>query len=213
MRVRKNRGRTTNFIGKFPSLKLNRIILWRSLLERDYLHLLEFDPDVVYYKEQPFQIDSINDDVHNYTPDFLVERTDKRQIIEVKPEQYVTNEENAVLYLSLASVCRAKGYEFLVVTDTMVRAQPCLNNVKLLWRYARTPLTPQHQILCHNFMLRCTQANFTEVIQFFELNCIAKDVVYALMYRGALAFDITQPINSEIILFLPETSVVARKVS
>jgi hypothetical protein len=43
-------------IGKFPSLKMNRVIWWESQLERDYIYLLEIDPEVLSYSEQPFTI-------------------------------------------------------------------------------------------------------------------------------------------------------------
>ena len=41
-----NRG-TKKIIGKFPSLKMNTAIWWESQLERDYIYLLEIDPDVL----------------------------------------------------------------------------------------------------------------------------------------------------------------------
>lgn len=213
MRVRKNRGETTRFIGKFPSVKLNRIVLWRSQLERDYLYLLEFDPDVLYYQERPFQIDSVDNRLHNHTPDFLVERTNKRQIIDVRPEKNLAGEESAVSYRSLVSICYEKGYEFVIVTDAMIRAQPRLDNIKLLWRYARTPLTTQQQILCYSFMKKTRQASFAVVTQLYETNGMGKEIVYALMYNGMLAFDITQTISSGTALSLPRTTAVARKVS
>ncbi|MGQ4648881.1 hypothetical protein [Lyngbya aestuarii] len=43
-------------IGKFPSLKMNAVIWWESQLERDYIYLLEIDPEVLSYGEQPLTI-------------------------------------------------------------------------------------------------------------------------------------------------------------
>ena len=48
-----NRG-SKKVIGKFPSLKMNTTIWWESQLERDYIYLLEIDPDVTAYQGQPF---------------------------------------------------------------------------------------------------------------------------------------------------------------
>ena len=42
------------FRGKFPSMKVNRMIHWESLLERDAIMLFEFSPGVASYREQPF---------------------------------------------------------------------------------------------------------------------------------------------------------------
>jgi len=47
--------RTKN-IGKFASVKTGRIAWYESLLERDYMYLLDFDPDVTYWHEQPLKI-------------------------------------------------------------------------------------------------------------------------------------------------------------
>jgi hypothetical protein len=32
------------WIGKFPSIKLNRMVGYESLIERDFIYLLDFDP-------------------------------------------------------------------------------------------------------------------------------------------------------------------------
>jgi hypothetical protein len=70
-----NRGGVRKNIGKTPSLKAGRPVWWESLLERDYIVLLEFDPDVITFVEQPFRVRySFEGRVRHYTPDFLVER-------------------------------------------------------------------------------------------------------------------------------------------
>ena len=89
MAVRKisNKG-TKKVIGKFASLKMKRVIWWESQLERDYIYLLEFDPDVASYDEQPLRIEYyLNGKKHRYTPDFLVRKGNKRIIVEVKQEE------------------------------------------------------------------------------------------------------------------------------
>ena len=58
-------------IGKFPSIKNGRMVWWESQIERDYLYLLEIDPDVVSYEEQPLKIRYYLDgEPHLYTPIF-----------------------------------------------------------------------------------------------------------------------------------------------
>jgi hypothetical protein len=198
-----NKG-TKKVIGKFPSMKLMKVVWWESQLERDYIYLLEFDPDVISYKEQPLTIYyNSNGKKRRYTPDFLVERAAKRQIIEVKPEEHVTKEENALLFKSVTPLFNQEGYEFLIATDTMIRTQPRLSNIKLLTKYARTPINPQHQIECHEFFARKQEASLDEIINFFAAKHEGIQVVYSLLYHGVISIDLMQPIEPDSLVLLP----------
>lgn len=215
MRVRKGSKykHPARFMGKFPSLKLNRTVLWGSQLVRDYLYMLEFDVNVLSYSEQPLVINHVLGSLpYKYTPDFLVERSNKRQIIEIMPEDQL-DEAGTGLYRSIYSACRQKGYDFLIVTDKVIQMQPRLSNIKLLLKYARTPISPQHQILCAKFIGRNSQATFGEMVQFFESHGTTRQVVYALMYAGEVIFDLMQPIGFSTKLRSPAAALVHRKAS
>ena len=203
MSVRKitNKG-TKKVIGYFPSLKMHRLVWWESPLERDYIYLLEFDPDVLHYKEQPQRISyHRNGKERHYTPDFLVIRANK-QIVEVKPEYQAAKEENIALFQAVAPLFHQEGYEFVVVTDTMIRTQPRLDNIKLLTKYARTSITPQHQIACHDFFASKDEVRLGGLIQFFAARGFEIQVVYALLYWGIIAIDLMKPIESSSIVYI-----------
>lgn len=91
MGIRKITNGGRKVIGKFPSIKMGRMIMWESQIERDYLYLVDFDVDVIFCQEQPLIVRYYNDSdgkIHNYTPDFLLIRRDnKKQVIEVKDEK------------------------------------------------------------------------------------------------------------------------------
>lgn len=212
MRVRKitNRG-TKKVIGKFPSLKLNKTVWWESQIERDYIYLLEFDPDVLFYQEQPLQLcyHSKGKERH-YTPDFLVGRPALKQIVEVKPKEKVAKEENALLFQIVAPLFEEEGFEFLVVDDAMIRVQPRLNNIKLFLKYARTWLAPQHYIYCHEFLHNRLRASLGETFQFFESKHIPRQVVYALIYQGILVVDLMEQINADTFVYLRTSTFTLR---
>jgi hypothetical protein len=206
MRVRAftNRGSTTKVIGKFPSHKNGRSVWWESQIERDFIYLLEFDSEVLSYQEQPLRIQYVRDGrLHKYTPDFLVNRADRKQIIEVKPERKAQELESIVIFRILAAICRREGYEFLVATDTMIRVQPRLNNIKMLWRYSRTPILPQHQIHCHEWLCEQGQIEFLKLIEFLKSKNIEEQVAYALLYRGEIETDLRLPLTRHSIIKLP----------
>ena len=57
MPVRKVSNRGGNAIGRFPSTKMGRMIAFESLLERDFIYLLDYDPTVDWFEEQPLSIE------------------------------------------------------------------------------------------------------------------------------------------------------------
>lgn len=72
--------------GYFNSIKNNKKFYFRSLLELKYMILLEEDNNILSYQAEPFQIE-LNDNIHHYTPDFLV---NNKEIIELKPQNHLT---------------------------------------------------------------------------------------------------------------------------
>ncbi len=185
-------------IGKFASVKTGLIAWYESLLERDEMYLVDFDPEVITWLEQPFRIQYVLDGkTHFYTPDLEVHRGSKRQVVEVKSQEQVDSGNFDLLFRLATSICEDEGYEYLVVTDLMIRQQPKLDNIKKLWKYARTPILPQHQLLCAEFFQanQVEQAELTDLLAFFKSKDVAAQIVYAMMFWGILTFDLMAPLN------------------
>jgi hypothetical protein len=198
---------TRRVVGKFPSVKPNiRLVHWESQLERDFYYLLEIDPNVLAFREQPLRIEYILSGKHRYyTPDVLVERKQKVQIVEVKPKSKV--EKYDEIFRIASQVCKHNGYEFIVVTDEEIRKQPRLENVKLLWRYSRSLIEPEHQIACSEFFSLRHEATLQEVINFFEFRRVGKPIVYGLLYWGILETDLlAEHINMNSMIRLANAS-------
>jgi hypothetical protein len=206
-----NKGGVKKSIGKFPSFRLNDIILFESNLEKDYLYLLEFDHlDVLNFRAQSCLIRyRLDGRKRRYTPDFYVERKHKTQVIEVKPEERALEPRYREVFLLAAAACAKKGWEFRVVTETTIRQEPRLENVKLLLKYQRTPLHPQHRILCREFFAGRRAAALAEVAEFFAAKGIGRQTLYSLMRWGDLGFDLMTPIDDDSPLFLPEQGMTA----
>ena len=192
-------------IGKFPSLKMDSVIWWESQIERDYIYLLEIDPDVLEYRSQPFKIVYADSDKsRKYTPDFWVKRIDKQQIVEVKPASVVEREKNINLWRHIAAQCLEKGLEFVVVTDAMIRVQPLLNNIKLLYKYARTSLTEKIILECQRYFSNKNPTPLFQAWQDLNPIGISKNKLYKLIYLGFLVTDLMQPISSESLIQLSQ---------
>jgi hypothetical protein len=195
-------------IGKFFSVKMNSMLWFESLLEESLMYLLDFDPSVKRFKEQPCHIRYMHEGKrHRYTPDFFVERPSERQIIEVKPKSKAATEKYRLLFRIVSHICEREGYKFKVYTEETILLQPRLNSVKALWSYARTPFRLQHQLYCQEFLQRKQTAYLAEVFEYFKSKGASKQIVYALLYWGVLDFDLMEPLSLSSRIYLPSSAV------
>jgi hypothetical protein len=145
MPVRKVSNRGGNVIGKFPSLKMERMIEFESLIERDYLYVLDYEANVVSFSEQPLTIEYQHEgQTRHYTPDFHIVRARERSALaECKPSSKTETEENRRKFRAALAWCVEHDWDFFVVTDTQLRAGHRLENIKLMTYYARLDVPPQ----------------------------------------------------------------------
>jgi hypothetical protein len=143
MPVRKVSNRGGNIIGRFPSLKLERMVDFESLIERDFIYMLDFDSDVVSFTEQPLTIEYEHEGkVLRYTPDFHVIRHGKSSLVECKPEKVVDSTRNQRKFAAGQAWCATQGWTFEVITDAQLRSGYRLSNVRFLTQFARYPISP-----------------------------------------------------------------------
>ena len=143
MPVRNVTNRGGNVIGRFPSLKMQRMIAFESLLERDFIYLLDYDTNVTWFEEQPLTIEYQHEGkLRHYTPDFHLIERDQHVLVECKPDNFVNTVDNQRKFAVAQAWCQACDWQFRIVTDAEVRAGYRLHNVKLLTAYARQRFDP-----------------------------------------------------------------------
>ncbi len=133
--------------GEFPSLKLGRMVRYGSTIERDLLYFLEYWQEVTWYKEQPMTIEHTLADgqVHHYTPDYEIHEGPVKSIAECKPAANLESSQAQQQRQIGRAWAETNGYRFTTFTDTELRAGHQLENLKLLWRYARRCRTDLQQ--------------------------------------------------------------------
>ena len=135
MQVRKVVTRSgRGFRGYFPSKKLNRMVEYESLLERDAILLFEFSSGVVSYQEQPEMIYyNDGDKTRQYFPDFeVVLITGEIIHVEVKPYQRLNTPELLNKFGAIAAHYQTHRAEFKILTEKNIRREPLLSNLKRL---------------------------------------------------------------------------------
>ena len=131
-------------VGLFPSLKMGRMVAFESLIEQDYLYILDYEANVIAFEEQPVTIQyAWQGKPRGYTPDFLVRREEGCELVECKPAALVNGEDNQRKFAVAQEWCKPKDWSFVVVTDQDLRSGMRLANIKLLTQYARTGISSE----------------------------------------------------------------------
>ncbi len=127
-----------NVIGSFMSAKMQVLVEWESQIERDFMYYLEFDYDVRGYTSQPTRYRYTREDKYKYHfPDFEIFRysTPKRKFVEIKPLHVTKKTEFIEKTAAIKAQMHTDGFDYSVVTDSQLRVEPILSNLKLLYRY------------------------------------------------------------------------------
>jgi hypothetical protein len=207
MPVRKVANRGHNIIGRFPSLKLRRMVDFESLIERDFVYLLDFDPTVTSFAEQPLTIDYEHEgQILHYTPDFHVVKTDQNWLVECKPQQMVGTAKNRRKFLVGHTWCVSRGWQFEVVTDEQLRWGYRLANIRFLTQFARYPINPaikQRIQTCLAMAFR--PLTIAELSTRINPDCpqALKIPIYHLAYHHALVLPLdSAPISNDTLVYL-----------
>lgn len=202
MPVRKVSRHRGSAVGRFPSMKMKRMIAFESLIERDFIYLLDYDPFVTWFEEQPVRIEYEYEEKQlHYTPDFLLVEQKQQVLVECKPEKFVDTEENRRKFTVARLWCQEKSRQFRIITEQQIRAGYLLQNVKLLTQYARQQTDPviRSQILA---VLQYTQSTSTvkdivRCLPSHPSHVVSAHILY-LAYHHQIKLDLNQaPISEE----------------
>jgi hypothetical protein len=111
------------FRGHFPSKKLNALVQFESLLERDAIKLFENSNEVKTYREQPTIIYYYLDGIpKRYHPDFEVVFLEGTVIhVEVKPSQHLATKELTNKFQAINQTYQSRPEHFVILTEKELR--------------------------------------------------------------------------------------------
>jgi hypothetical protein len=192
----KNRRPRQN-IGNFSSCKMETSFRYNSLLQKDFMYWLEFDADVLSYDTPGIVVNyQSNGKEKTHTPDFQVVRYQKKQIIEVKSQKTVIQ-----LYQMLSGLYDETGWMFVLLTESEIRREPILSNIKLLYGYARESFSIDEYRDCWEIARSNAPASLSDIFQILDQQRIRRNVLFKLLFHNLVEIDIQQPItaNSSIV--------------
>jgi hypothetical protein len=192
--VTRSRARST---GKYPSWKMGRSMQWESTNELNAFRLLDCDPSVIRYSEQPCEITYTQQGTERrHFPDILVEYRNRKELWEVKSETEAVQSEFAERAAVLTNL-NSYGYSYRVVLDRDLKAQPRLENAIRLVDFGYRPITVRERESMRLLLKRNGYLNWEQACA-GVYGVKGRHILCRLLLEGMLSFDIGSP-------WLPET--------
>lgn len=158
--VTRSRARMT---GKHPSWKVGRSVQWESRHEQKAFMILDCNPTVRSYSEQPCEVsywDGERERLH--VPDILVEFDNRRELWEIKDSEACAAQD-VLIRTRIMSGLSAHGYVYRLISGAEVSAKPRLEVAYrlLLWGYH--PISIGEKEVCRQQMLMTGRTTWSSV--------------------------------------------------
>ena len=189
----------TRGTGKYPSWKMGRSLHWESIYENYAFRLLDCDPSVRWFAEQPCQIEyESNGVIRRHFPDILVEISDRKELWEVKTNEDAESAEVASRTSLLQSELPVFGYYYRLVLADELAAQPRLSNALLLLSWGRRQIPELCREPARRFFRREGSVTWADVCA-GVLGKWGRRTVCRLVLEGALSVDMHSEIGPETV--------------
>lgn len=186
---------------------------YESSLERDFMEILRFDPEIEEFTPQPLVLEYRDKDgnLRRYTPDGLVKfrksnsRCLQPILFEIKYRADFRKDWKILIpkFRAAKSYCLLQGWRFEVFTEKEIRTN-YLQNVKFLWQYVAR--IPEQSIMDHILKIL---SDLEEVDVDFLLCALCNDkatraelipVIWHMVAIGTIDCDLDTPLNMRSIL-------------
>lgn len=191
--VTRSRARPT---GKYPSWKMGRMLQWESPHELNAFRLLDADPTIPFFQEQPAEIEFIFDgEIRRHYPDILVLMASGREFWEIKADRASVDGETADRTQLLSAALPRHGYSYRLVLGADLAKGPRIANALTLLRYGRDSLTAvEHERVRRLF--RGAQVTWGDVLH-GVLGERGRRQICRLALEGVISFDVGTPLTDE----------------
>lgn len=185
---------THRVVGYLASQKNGMLVPWESQIEKAYFEWLEVDPDILKFRSQPRTFKWTN---IRYTPDALVTDCKGSFFVEVKPDSVFSDSHAMERLDAIGSNMKLENYDFRLVTERDIFAEPLRSNVTTIMRHRRVSLGSTFlQLLNSDAFLKpqiLGNLGWLEDSNMFIQMCAA-------IAQGLLEADLRAPLSSDSIL-------------
>ena len=181
--------------GRWFSLTAGRFLEYESLLERDWMLLMDFDREVEWICEQPLRLRYHRGErLASHVPDLLVWRAGAPELCDVKSEQRLEDPEfqAQVEATGLACAEAGLGYRVLAEPDRQV-----LMNVRWLAGFRERPADLDGERARMLAVLAVGPCSVGELVAGAREPMLARPALMHLLWAAEALADLTEPIDDD----------------
>lgn len=154
----------TRATGRYPSMRMRRNIEWDSPHELNAYRLLDTNPFVLEFSEQPCVIRyRLNGDEHRHYPDSLIRTKDSKFLWEVKTKADASRPEVQERTRLMVDQLPSYGFQYSVQLAEDLSREPRLKNVRLLLRLGRCPLSFEQLEFSRKLLSQVTSVTWGDI--------------------------------------------------
>jgi hypothetical protein len=177
---------------------------WESTHELNAFRLLDCDPDVTKYSEQPCKILYVMDGIKRiHYPDILVTTDEGKELWEVKPRFKALEPEILERTQFLSRELPKWGYDYKIVHAEDLRRQPLLGNASLLLLFGTPEINDREREEIRREVDESGGLVWSKACS-GDYGVKGRENLCSLVLRGMLTFDINAAIS-------PNTRFVVRR--
>ena len=184
--------------GRWFSTTAGRFLDYESLLERDWMLLMDFDREVEWICEQPLRLRYLKDGrPASHVPDLLVWRQGVAELCDVKSEERVDDPifRAQVEATDLACAEAGIGYRVLWEPDRQLLA-----NVRWLAGFRERPRDPDGERARMLAMASAGSRNIGELLSGAREPMLARPALMNLLWAGDALVDVSAPIDEDSVV-------------
>jgi hypothetical protein len=179
--------------GRWFSTTVGRFLEYESLLERDWMLLLDFDREVEWICEQPMRLRYVKDArPASHVPDLLAWRAGTPELCDVKSEERVADPEFQAQVRATGLACAEAGFGYRVLSEP---DRQLLVNVRWLAGFRERPADPDGERARMLSVLAAAPSALSELLAYAREPMLARPVLMNLLWAGEALVDLSEPIG------------------
>lgn len=179
--------------GLWFSTTVGRFMEYESLLERDWMLLMDFDREVEWMCEQPLRLGYVKDGQRvGHVPDLLAWRAGMPELCDVKSEECLEDPRFLAQVEATGRACAEAGFVYRVLSEP---DRQLLVNVRWLAGFRGSPPDPDGE--CERMLsaLAVSGSAIAELLAGAVEPALARPVLMHLLWTGEVMVDVTEPIT------------------
>jgi hypothetical protein len=181
--------------GHWFSTTVGRFLEYESLLERDWMLLMDFDRNVEWICEQPLRLRYCRDGkLASHTPDLLVWRDGEPELCDVKSAERVDDPEFRAQVRATELACGEAGMGYRVLSEPDGQL---LASVRWLAGFREPPPDPDGESARMLSVLAAGPCTICELLSGALEPMLARPVLMHLLWVGRVLVDVGEPIEDD----------------